>query len=167
MLQAESKCPPALLGWSYQLLLFWPNSNGGIRNNDILKVLTKYGRWCNKLGQAQVKLDVVDLLGDKALLRCCPAVIPHLLQTRVLLPPQTHPIWTTAGNNPHEAEKACCQVRRISGRFRTCWLARHWSGDLSGSCTLPTCHLNPTPGTLTHILLECEDLSFARQCVYD
>ena len=77
-----------------------------------------------------------------------------------------HPIWTTAGNNPHEAEKACCQARMISGRFRTCWLARHWSGDPSGSCSLPTCHLNPTPGTLTHILLHCEDLSVARQRIY-
>ena len=77
-----------------------------------------------------------------------------------------HPIWTSAGNNPHEAEKACCQARMISGRFRTCWLARHWSGDSSGSCSLPSCHLNPTPGTLAHILLECEDLSIARQGVY-
>ena len=77
-----------------------------------------------------------------------------------------HPIWTSAGNNPHESEKACCQARMISGRFRTCWLARHWSGDSSGSCSLPSCHLNPTPGTLAHILLECEDLSIARQGVY-
>ena len=77
-----------------------------------------------------------------------------------------HPIWSSAGNNPHEAEKACCQARMISGRFRTCWLSRHWSGDSTGSCSLPTCRLNPTPGTLSHILTECIDLEPARQRVY-
>ena len=77
-----------------------------------------------------------------------------------------HPIWTSAGNNPHEAEKACCQARMLSGRFWSCWLARHWLGDPSGSCSLPTCHLDPTPGTLTHILLYCEDLSVTRQRVF-
>ena len=74
-----------------------------------------------------------------------------------------HPIWTCAGNNPYEVEKASCQARMLSGRYRTCWLARHWSGDSSGSCLLPSCHLTPSPGTLTHILLECVDLAPARQ----
>ena len=77
-----------------------------------------------------------------------------------------HPIWTSAGNNPYEVEKACCQARMLSGRFRTCWLSRHWSGDSTGFCSLPTCRLNPTPGTLTHILSECEDLAPARQRVF-
>ena len=77
-----------------------------------------------------------------------------------------HPMWTSAGNNPHEVEKACYQAKMISGRFRTCWLSRHWSGDKSGSCSLPTCRLQPTPGTLSHILVDCEDLSPARQRVF-
>ena len=77
-----------------------------------------------------------------------------------------HPMWTSAGNNPHEVEKACYQAKMISGRFRTCWLSRHWSGDKSGSCSLPTCRLKPTPGTLSHILVDCEDLSPARQRVF-
>ena len=77
-----------------------------------------------------------------------------------------HPIWTSAGNNPYEVEKACCQARMLSGRFRTCWLTRHWSGDSSGSCSLPTCRLNPTSGTLFHILSECVDLAPARQRVF-
>ena len=77
-----------------------------------------------------------------------------------------HPIWTSAGNNAYEVEKACCQARMLSGRFRTCWLTRHWSGDSSGSCSLPMCRLNPTPGTLSHILSECVDLSPARQRVF-
>ena len=40
-----------------------------------------------------------------------------------------HPIWTSAGNDPYEVEKACC------------------------FCSLPSCRLNPTPGTLFHILI--------------
>ena len=73
-----------------------------------------------------------------------------------------HPIWLSAGNNPYEVEKACCQAKMLSGRYRTCWLSRHWSTDSSGFCSLPTCRQNPTPGTLEHILAECEDLQSAR-----
>ena len=77
-----------------------------------------------------------------------------------------HPIWTTAGGNPYEVEKACIQAKMLSGRYRTCWLSRHWSGDSSGICSLPTCRLSQTPGTLSHILTECPDLSPARSRVY-
>ena len=77
-----------------------------------------------------------------------------------------HPIFTTAGNNPYEVEKACCQARMLSGRYRTCWLARHWSGNSAGFCSLPNCRENPTPGTLLHILTECDDLSPSRQRVF-
>ena len=76
-----------------------------------------------------------------------------------------HPIWSSAGNNPYEVEKACCQAKMLSGRYRTCLLSRHWSGDSSGCCSLPTCRLDPTPGTLSHILAECVDLAPARQRV--
>ena len=74
-----------------------------------------------------------------------------------------HPIWSSAGSNSYEVEKACAQAKMVSGRYRTCWLSRHWSGDSSGSCSLPSCRLSPTPGTLPHILTECEDLAPARQ----
>ena len=74
-----------------------------------------------------------------------------------------HPIWTTAGNNPYEVEKACVQAKLLSGRYRSCWLSRHWSGDPTGSCSLPTCRAScPTPGTVAHIMLACDDLSPAR-----
>ena len=76
-----------------------------------------------------------------------------------------HPIWSSAGSNPYEVEKACCQAKMLSGRYRTCLLSRHWSGDSSGCCSLPTCRLDPTPGTLPHILTECVDLAPARQRV--
>ena len=59
--------------------------------------------------------------------------------------------------------KATVQAKLLSGFYRTSWLSRHWSSDPSGSCSLPHCHLNgPTPGTLQHILLHCEDLVPAR-----
>ena len=77
-----------------------------------------------------------------------------------------HPIWTTAGGNPYEVEKATIQARMISGRYRTCWLSRHWSGDTSGFCSLPNCSTKQIPGTLQHILLECQDLSPARSRVF-
>ena len=76
-----------------------------------------------------------------------------------------HPIWSSAGSNPYEVGKACCQARMLSGRYKTCWLARYWSGDKAGSCSLPRCTLNPKPGTLAHILVECVDLAPARQRV--
>ena len=77
-----------------------------------------------------------------------------------------HPVWCSAGSNPYEVEKAACQARMLSGRYRTCYLARHWSGNSSGSCSLPACSQNPTPGTLSHILTECEDLLPARLRVF-
>ena len=77
-----------------------------------------------------------------------------------------HPIWTSAGSNPYEVQKACIQAKMLSGRFRTCWLSRHWSGDSSGSCSIPDCRLNPTPGTLPHILIDCQGLATSRQRVF-
>ena len=68
-----------------------------------------------------------------------------------------HPIRTSAGNNPYEGcSSAASGVAGCPG----------WSGDSSDFCSLPTCRLNPTPGTLSHILTECEDLSPARQKVF-
>ena len=77
-----------------------------------------------------------------------------------------HPVWCSAGSNPYEVEKAACQARMLSGRYRTCYLARHWSGNSSGNCSLPACSQTPTPGTLSHILTECEDLLPARLRVF-
>ena len=77
-----------------------------------------------------------------------------------------HPVWSCAGANPYEVRKATVQAQMLSGRYRSCWLSRHWSGE-SGMCSLPTCRLEPTPGTLVHILTECPDLQPARQRVCD
>ena len=60
-----------------------------------------------------------------------------------------HPIWTSAGSSPFETRKATVQARMLSGRYRTCWFRRHWSGDPAGQCKVPGCH--GQPGTLQHI----------------
>ena len=75
-----------------------------------------------------------------------------------------HPIWQSAGNNPYEIRKATIQAKLLSGRYRSCWLSRHWSGNASGDCLLPHCHMTcPTPGTIEHLLLQCEDLDPPRK----
>ena len=45
------------------------------------------------------------------------------------------------------------QCRMLSGRYRTEWLARHWSSSRAGTCRSPTC--SNSPETLEHILLWC------------
>ena len=71
---------------------------------------------------------------------------------------QPYPIWTTAGSSPFEVRKATVQARMLSGRYRTCWLRRHWSGDSSGNCCIPGC--GGVPGTLQHLVTgECPALS--------
>ena len=71
-----------------------------------------------------------------------------------------HPIWTSAGSSPYEVRKATIQARMLSGRYRTCWLRRHWSGDQSGTCQIPGC--SGEPGTLRHLATgECPGLATA------
>ena len=72
-----------------------------------------------------------------------------------------HPIWTTAGSSSYEVRKATVQARMLSGRYRTCWLRRHWSGDPTGVCKVPGCS-GDVPGTLVHIVTgECPGLASA------
>jgi hypothetical protein len=68
-----------------------------------------------------------------------------------------HPIWTSARSSPYEIRKATVQARMLSGRYRTCWLRRHWSGDSTGFCRVPGC--SGVPGTLKHLATgECTGL---------
>ena len=49
----------------------------------------------------------------------------------------------------------------LGGRYRTCWLRRHWSGDVTGTCRVPSCE--GEPGTLLHIATAgCSGLQTAR-----
>ena len=71
-----------------------------------------------------------------------------------------HPIWTSVGCSQFEMRKATIQARMLSGRDRTCWMRRHWSGDPTGSCRVPGC--SGEPGTLKHMVTgECSGLKSA------
>ena len=49
----------------------------------------------------------------------------------------------------------------LGGRYRTCWLRRHWSDDSEGTCRIPGCV--GVPGTLLHIATgECLGLAPAK-----
>ena len=75
----------------------------------------------------------------------------------------TSPLITTCHGKPHEVRKATIQLRMLSGRYRTCWLRRHWSGESSGFCRVPGCSGN-TPGTLAHLATgDCPGLALATQ----
>ena len=66
-----------------------------------------------------------------------------------------HPLWSSAGSNPHEISKAIQQARFLSGRYRSSDLTKHWSGrNKDGFCSSPTC-INQ-PETTEHILIHCE-----------
>ena len=77
-----------------------------------------------------------------------------------------HPIWTSAKDNPYEVSKAVIQVRMLSGRYRTEYLCRHWSGR-SGICLAGTCLGLNIPETIEHILIFCPSLSHARSISFD
>ena len=78
-----------------------------------------------------------------------------------------HHIWSTAGSNPYEAQKAVIQARMLSGRYRTEYLRCHWSQNTDGYCDLSPCNQYSIVGTLEHQLLDCEALAPSRRGVMD
>ena len=98
-----------------------------------------------------------------SILRAKAALLPsisHLRASHMSLTVPS-PLLTTCGGNSHEVRKATIQIRMLSGRYRTCWLRRYWSGDSSGSCRVPGCS-GDTPGTLLHLATgECPGLAHA------
>ena len=85
--------------------------------------------------------------------------LQHLNPTRLsLLKP--HPLWTTAGSSPHEANKAVILARMISGRYRTERLCRFWTANKDGYCLLEGC--NQVVGDLEHLLVHCPGLHTVR-----
>ena len=110
-----------------------------------------------------VKLKVIDwwqtkLRGEAATLSDSSLSLFHSEFMSLSTP---HPIWTSAGSSTYEVKKATVQARMLGGRYRTCWLRRHWSGDSSGFCQVPGC--SDEPGTLLHIATgQCPGLSAAR-----
>ena len=77
-----------------------------------------------------------------------------------------HPLFTLAGNSPAKVTMATTQALMLSGRYRFDALARHWSSQISGFCTLsPTCsnHLED----IVHVLKTCTALSPTRRKLYE
>ena len=67
-----------------------------------------------------------------------------------------HPVWWTCGSSSSAVRAATVQAKMMSGRYRSCWLRRHWSGE-SGACRLPGC--GQVPGDVAHLLsAECPAL---------
>ena len=69
-----------------------------------------------------------------------------------------HPVFSLAGKKDYEVTKATIVARMISGRYRTDYLARHWSNDRSGRCSL----CRQENGTLDHIIVRCSILNSVR-----
>ena len=109
-----------------------------------------------------VRQKILDWWQKKLRAEAAPMKSLHLFNANFMSLARTHPIWTSAGSSPFEVEKAKVQARMLSGRYRTCWLRRHWSGDASGFCQIPGC--SETPGTLLHIATgQCPSLAHARR----
>ena len=85
----------------------------------------------------------------------------HLFRASHMSLTRPSPIWTSCGNSQYEVKKATVQARMGSGRYRTCWFRRHFSGDESGTCRVPGCS-GTTPGTLLHLATgQCPGLTAA------
>ena len=93
------------------------------------------------------------------------STLPSVSHMRVSHMPLTvtSPLVTSCHGNPHEVRKAAIQLRMLSGRYRTDWLRRHWSGDSTGFCRVPGCS-GSTLGTLSHLATgDCPGLALVTQ----
>ena len=50
---------------------------------------------------------------------------------------------------PSAVRAATVQAKMLSGRYPSCWLRRHWTGE-SGACRLPAC--GAVPGDVAHLV---------------
>ena len=67
-----------------------------------------------------------------------------------------HPLWWTCYSSPSAVRSATVMGKMLSGRYRSCWLRRHWTQE-SGACRLPGC--GQVPGDVAHLLSgECPAL---------
>ena len=122
----------------------------------VLATSPSKGEW-----KATVHRKVLDYWGEK--LRAHAASLDSLMYFRATHMSLTHasPLWTSCDGSQHEVRKATVQARMVSGRYRTCWIRRHWSGDSTGACRVPGC-TGDTPGTLLHLATgQCPGLATA------
>ena len=78
------------------------------------------------------------------------AALPSLscLRATHLSLSRPHLLWTTCPSGPLPSRQAALMATILSGRYRSCWLHRHWDGT-EGACRLPGCgHI---PGDIIHI----------------
>ena len=114
----------------------------------------------------RVRLNVLDFWQTK--LRQETAELPSLrfFKPQFMSLSQPHPLWTTCGSNRYEINKACCQAKYLSGRFRSEKLLSHF-----GHGNLPFCQLHPegekVVGDLAHHLVHCSALADRRECLFD
>ena len=67
-----------------------------------------------------------------------------------------HPMWWTCYSSSSAVWAATVMAKMLSGRYRSCWLRRHWTQE-SGACRLPGC--GQVPGDVAHLLSgECPAL---------
>ena len=67
-----------------------------------------------------------------------------------------HPLWWTCFSSSSAVRSATVMGKMLSGRYRSCWLRRHWTQE-SGACRLPVC--GQVPGDVAHLLsAECPAL---------
>jgi hypothetical protein len=60
-----------------------------------------------------------------------------------------HPLWWTCYSSSSAVRSATVMAKMLSGRYRSCWLRRHWTQE-SGACRLPGC--GQVPGDVAHLL---------------
>ena len=115
----------------------------------------------------RVRLSVLDFWQTK--LRQEAAQLPSLkfFKPQYMSLSQPHPLWTTCGSNRYELNKACCQAKYLSGRFRTEQLLSHF-----GAGNLPFCQLHPhqneeVVGDLAHHLVHCSALADRREFLFE
>ena len=60
-----------------------------------------------------------------------------------------HPVWWTCFSSSSSVRSATVMGKMLSGRYRSCWLRRHWTQE-SGACRLPGC--GQVPGDVAHLL---------------
>ena len=75
-----------------------------------------------------------------------------------------HPMFLSCGTNPFETNKSICQAALISGRFKTDYLARHWTKENPDGFCLLCSHLK-LHDTVEHFLVFCCSLAQARENV--
>jgi hypothetical protein len=90
------------------------------------------------------------------------------LQTNFLGLSTCHPMFRLCGSSPREVEKASCQARLLSGRYRVEALSGHWTPwNKEGLCTLQECWrtAHAHKGTVESLLTSCHSLSPTRVAV--